>query len=107
MRPIRSKNRILEALTDEEWTRLGPQLEDVRLARGTRLSEADEPITQVYFPERGVASILALGSDGERVDTTIVGRDGMVGLPVFLGIGGRPSPTGPPPTPAASILERP
>lgn len=85
MRPIRSKNRILEALTEEEWTRLAPQLEDVRLGRGTRLSEADEPITNVYFPERGVASILALGSGGERVDTTIVGRDGMVGLPVFLG----------------------
>lgn len=85
MGPTRSTNRILRALTDEEWARLAPQLEDVRLRRGTRLSEADEPIANVYFPERGVASILALGSDGERVDTTIVGRDGMVGLAVFLG----------------------
>lgn len=83
--PARSRNRILEALSDEDRTRLGPRLEDVKLARGTSLSEADEPISHVYFPERGVASILALGSDGERVDTTIVGRDGMIGLPVFLG----------------------
>lgn len=81
----RSENRILRALTDDEWARTWPLLETVRLPRGAPLSDADEPIGHVYFPERGVASILALGSDGERVDTTIVGRDGMVGLSVFLG----------------------
>lgn len=84
--PVRSTNRILEGLTDAEWARLSPRLDHVDLPRGTPLSDADEPIRHVYFPERGVASILALGPRGERVDTTIVGRDGMVGLPVFLGI---------------------
>jgi CRP-like cAMP-binding protein len=81
----RSENRILRALSDDEWARTWPLLETVRLPRGTPLSDADEPISHVYFPERGVASILAVGSEGERVDTTIVGRDGMVGLPVLLG----------------------
>lgn len=83
--PARSRNRMLQALSATEWVRIAPLLEDVDLTRGTILSEADEPIEHVYFPERGVASIIAIGSAGEQMDTTIVGRDGMVGLPVFLG----------------------
>jgi CRP-like cAMP-binding protein len=37
-----------------------------------------------------VASIIALGTDGESVDTTMIGREGMTGLPVFLGTGQMP-----------------
>ena len=78
-------NTILGALPDGDLARLAPSLEPVSLARDVVLEEPDVPIEWVYFPVAGVASILALGVDGESVDTTMVGREGMTGLAVFLG----------------------
>ncbi len=78
-------NTILGALPDSELARLAPSLEAVSLARDFVLEEPDVPIEWVYFPVAGVASLLALGVDGESVDTTMVGREGMTGLAVFLG----------------------
>jgi len=44
-----------------------------------------EEIERVYFPLSGVLSILAVLSSGEAVEAATVGREGMAGLPVFLG----------------------
>ncbi len=49
------------------------------------LDRPNEEIEYVYFPTYGIASIIALGEEGEAVDTTLVGREGMTGLAVFLG----------------------
>lgn len=79
------RNKILRALPDEEFARLAPGLEPVVLPRPAELEAPDTDIEFVYFPTSGVASIVAIGTDGESVDTTMVGREGMTGLPVFLG----------------------
>ena len=78
-------NTILGALPEADLARLTPSLEAVSLTRDVVLEEPDVPIEYVYFPVAGVASLLALGADGESVDTTMVGREGMTGLAVFLG----------------------
>jgi CRP-like cAMP-binding protein len=83
-------NTILKALTEQEFRRLEPELEAVSLPRDVVLEEAGSPIEHVYFPVAGVASMLALGTNGESVDTTMVGREGMTGLAVFLGTGEMP-----------------
>jgi CRP-like cAMP-binding protein len=83
-------NTILRALPDEEFERLAGSLEPVSLPRDTVLEDPDSPIHSVYFPVAGVASMLALGTNGETVDTTMVGREGMTGLAVFLGTGQMP-----------------
>jgi CRP-like cAMP-binding protein len=83
-------NRILAALPRAEFERLLPLLELVELPQHTVLAEVDEEIDAVYFPVRGVASLVAIGPDGEQVDTAIVGPEGFVGLPVFLGTGQMP-----------------
>ena len=54
------------------------------------LHSPDEEIDAVYFPLRGVASLVGLGMEGEEVDTAMIGNEGMVGLPVFLGTGQMP-----------------
>ena len=58
--------------------------------RGIVLEQVHEAIENVYFPIDGVASILAVGENGESVDTTMIGREGMTGLAVFLGTGQMP-----------------
>lgn len=78
-------NRLLRALSESEFDRLRPTLEPVRLARSTELEAANEKVTFVYFPTSGVASIVAIDESGESVDTAVIGREGMTGLPVFLG----------------------
>jgi CRP-like cAMP-binding protein len=83
-------NTLLGALPEAEFGRIGPQLEPVDLPRGAVLEEEHQEISQVYFPTAGVASIVALGENGESVDTTMVGREGMTGLAVFLGTGQMP-----------------
>jgi CRP-like cAMP-binding protein len=83
-------NTILGALPETEYARVLPRLEHVDLRRGVVLEAEHREITHVYFPVEGVASILALGDNGESVDTTMVGREGMTGLAVFLGTGQMP-----------------
>ena len=83
-------NHLLRGLTDDEFDRIRPALEPVRLERSAELESANEKIEFVYFPTSGVASIVALEEGGESVDTAMIGREGMTGLPVFLGTGQSP-----------------
>jgi CRP-like cAMP-binding protein len=68
-----------------EYARVAPHLERVEAERRQVLFDVDRPITYVYFPEAMVTSILGVMADGTAVETATVGREGMVGLPVFLG----------------------
>jgi CRP-like cAMP-binding protein len=86
-------NHLLAALTDSEFDRLAPAFEPVRLPRPTELEGANEQVEFVYFPTSGVASIVAIDEGGETVDTAMIGREGMTGLPVFLGTGQTPMRT--------------
>lgn len=49
------------------------------------LHAAGEPIAAVYFPETGWVSMVAPLEDGDAAEVGLVGREGMVGLPVLLG----------------------
>jgi CRP-like cAMP-binding protein len=84
------QNLLLAALPEAEFERLRSHLEAVDLPRPTELDPPNEEIRFVYFPTSGVASIVALGDEGESVDTAMTGREGMTGLPVFLGTGQMP-----------------
>ena len=79
------RNVLLGSLPDDQYARIEPDLEAVILPRPTELDRPDAEIEFVYFPTSGIASIVAVGADGEAVDTTMVGREGMTGLAVFLG----------------------
>jgi CRP-like cAMP-binding protein len=83
-------NHLLRGLTDDEFDRIRAELEPVRLERSAELESPNEAIEFVYFPTSGVASIVALEEGGESVDTAMIGREGMTGLPVFLGTGQSP-----------------
>ncbi len=78
-------NRLLAALSYRESTRLLRRLVLVPLGHGEVLYEAGEPIPSVYFPEGGLVSIIAPMGDGEIAETGLVGKEGMVGIPLFLG----------------------
>lgn len=83
--PGPTTNRLLAALPQEDYARLAPHLEVVDLAFKELIYRPDEPIRFVYFPLDGVVSLLATMADGAAVEVASVGREGMVGLPAFLG----------------------
>ena len=80
-----TSNRILNALTDSEYESLSPYLEPVNLSSKEILYRPEQPITHVYFPNRGTVSVVSAFEDGETVEVGMVGNEGMFGVCVFLG----------------------
>lgn len=78
-------NRILNALTRAEFEHLTPHLERARLSGGETLYRPEEPITHVYFPDRGTVSLVSVFEGGGMVEVGMVGNEGMFGVCVFLG----------------------
>ena len=78
-------NGLLAALPADERDALLPHLEPVSVPIRTVLHEPGEPISHVYFPTTGVVSLLSVPAGGDGVEAGVIGREGFVGLPVFLG----------------------
>jgi hypothetical protein len=82
---IAVKNRILAALLKTEYKRLLPKLEHVKLKRGQIVYRADQEIEAVYFPEDTVVAMVDTTDDRRTVEVGIIGREGIVGINIFLG----------------------
>jgi CRP-like cAMP-binding protein len=80
----RPANRLLDRLPRKEYERLLPALEEIPLVFEEVLYEAGEVILDVYFPTSGIVSLLAAVDDRATLEVGLVGREGMVGLPVFM-----------------------
>ncbi len=78
-------NRLLAALSDENFGLLAPHLVPVDLPVRKSLERRNKKITAVYFPESGFASVVANGAGGQAIEVGIIGREGMTGLSVVLG----------------------
>lgn len=61
-----------------------PHLEAVPLNVGDVLIEADTAIAAAHFVERGIVSCIAVAADGQQIEYGLVGREGMVGVPLVL-----------------------
>jgi CRP-like cAMP-binding protein len=81
--PVR--NELLATLPRAAYLRLLPHLESVALPLGAGLYNSGEIIEHVYFPEDALVSLVTHMSDGATVEVGLIGRDGMVGIPVLLG----------------------
>jgi CRP-like cAMP-binding protein len=79
-------NSLLAALPRKSYLRLLPGLAAVDLVFGDVLYEAGEPIRDVYFPSRSLVSLLTLVEGHLALEVGLVGREGMVGAPLALGV---------------------
>jgi CRP-like cAMP-binding protein len=78
-------NQLLLALPSQVLALLTSDLEPVSFAQGLVLLEPEDPIEQVYFPETGMISLLVLTREGAAIETSVVGREGALGLQRGLG----------------------
>jgi CRP-like cAMP-binding protein len=79
------RNRLLELLDPKDLDRLRPHLEPTAFDYRQSLYEANSPISSVYFPIDGVASLVNTMINGSAAEVGTIGNEGLVGLPVILG----------------------
>ncbi len=87
------RNLLLRAMSPDDFARLKPHLEPVTLSLKQVLVEANQPIEHVYFIEEGLASVVAISPDNERLEVGHIGREGMTGEPVILSVNQTPLQT--------------
>lgn len=80
-----SQNQLLAALPINDYQRLIPDLELVTLSNQQLIYDVGESIRYVYFPNQALVSFVSLMEDGSTTEVGIVGKDGMVGMPVCWG----------------------
>ena len=80
------QNRLLAALPDKNYLRLLPKLERFELKFAENIYETGDVIEHVYFLETGIISLLSAVEGRSLLEVGIVGSEGFIGLPVFLGV---------------------
>ena len=83
--PAVARNSVLSHLPAATWARLQPKLRRVQLKRHEILQEAHRSIDHIYFIQRGMAVLFARTRRDGDVGVAIIGRQGLVGIPVVLG----------------------
>ena len=90
MNHVAAANSLLATLPRREYQRLLSRLEPVKLTFGEVLYEPGKPIRHVYFPTDSLVSLLTLVEGHMALEIGLVGREGMLGIPVALGIKNSP-----------------
>ncbi len=78
------RNRLLRSLPPNDYERLKPHLQAVKLELGEVLCEAGMPLPYAWFVTKGIASLVSTTTDGNTIEVGMVGNEGVVGLPVLL-----------------------
>jgi CRP-like cAMP-binding protein len=84
-------NEILLRLSQSEGQALFPKLELLRFKVHHLLHETGDALKSIYFCNSGMISILSVVPDGKSVEVGLVGKEGVVGIPLLVGF--RSAPT--------------
>ena len=84
-------NGLLAALPETERARWIPQLERVEMPLGQVLYESGTTLSHVYFPTTAIVSLLYVTENGASAEIAVVGREGIVGISLFMGGESTPS----------------
>jgi CRP-like cAMP-binding protein len=83
-------NKLLLSIADSDYSSLRPHLESVSLPSRLVLHEAGEKLEFVYFPNRGLISLVVVMKDGKTAEAGIVGNEGFTGILAAVGLNRSP-----------------
>ena len=81
----RIQNKILAALPRKEYERIHPLLQLDQWPSGKTLYTSGQKISDVYFVNTGMASLVSLTDEGASIEVGVIGPEGMVGISAILG----------------------
>jgi CRP-like cAMP-binding protein len=73
-------NLWISALGPADRRRIEPHLTERAFERGQMLYDAGEAVDEVFFPLKGVVSLMTVLPDDRMVETAAIGREGLVGV---------------------------
>src|ERR1700691_104528 len=79
-------NLILLSISDRDYSSLRPHLEYIGLPNHLVLHEGGGKLEFVYFPNRGLISLVVVMKDGKTAEAGIVGNEGFTGTPASVGL---------------------
>lgn len=79
-RPEDTINLWLASLGERARRQLEPHLREARFEQGERLYDSGQAVDTVWFPVRGVVSLMTVLDDDRMVETAVIGREGLVGV---------------------------
>ena len=82
----RIANRLLAALPKKDFEALERHMEEVPLILEEILYQPRLLISDVYFPNSGIVSLLAAANGRATLEVGLVGKEGLLGLAVFMGV---------------------
>jgi CRP-like cAMP-binding protein len=85
-----AENRLIELLPARDQARLLAQCDAVELVLSDVLSESGTSAQHVYFPSDGFISLVAQVDEHPGLEVGMVGREGMVGASLVLGVAALP-----------------
>jgi CRP-like cAMP-binding protein len=83
---VLNKNRILAALPSNEYNVFAHNIEHLNLSYGKVLYDFGDEIRYVYFLNSGMGSLLSVTEDGAIIEVGMVGNEGMLGMPIIMGM---------------------
>jgi hypothetical protein len=83
-------NLILLSISDRDYSSLRPHLEYIGLPNHLVLHEGGGKLEFVYFPNRGLISLVVVMKDGKTAEAGIVGNEGFTGTPAAVGLSRSP-----------------
>ena len=79
------QNALLAALPTAELERLTKDLELVPLTLGQVLYDTGQTMSHAFFPLDCIVSLLYVMENGDSAEIAIIGNEGIVGVPLFMG----------------------
>jgi CRP-like cAMP-binding protein len=80
-----NQNHLVAALPTDEYERFASQLELVPMLLGQMLYEPGGHLQHAYFPTTCIVSLHYVTESGASAETAGVGREGVVGVSLFMG----------------------
>lgn len=79
------QNHLVAALPNAVRSRLEGHFQEIELVLGDVLYESGTTMRHVVFPTNSIVSLLYVMEDGSSAEIAVVGKEGVVGISLFMG----------------------